>query len=111
MVNCWFARMGKIKMEDGSILKMQPFDCPHARACFDYFSTVFKKGERMTKLGLLMDPNPAGPDFMLRFLRARCPHPQKHEICMHIASLPSVGVLIPNHILDLIEEVVVHYES
>jgi len=99
MVRCWMSRMGKIETENGSTLKVKPFKCPYARACFDYFSRVFTKGERITKLGLLMDPNPTGPDLMLKFLRATCPHPQKHEICMHIASLPPVGVLIPNHII------------
>jgi len=102
-------KMGKIEMEDGSILKVQPYNCLHARRCLDYFSTVCTGTERMTRLGLLTDPNPAGPDLMLKFLRAWCHHPQKHKICVHIASLPAVGILIPNQILQFIEQGVMQH--
>lgn len=111
MIKCWMSKIGKIETENGSTLKVKTFKCPHALTCLDYFSTVVTQNEKMTRLGMLMDPNPVGPDLMLKFLRARCHHPQKHRICMHIASLPAVGILVPNHILDLIEKAVVCYES
>jgi len=100
------SKIGKIETENGSTLKVKPCKCPYTLTCLNYFSEVFTKPERMIELGLLMDPNPAGPDLMVKFLRARCHHPQKHRICMHIASLPVVGILVPNHILDFIERVV-----
>jgi len=106
MVTCWMSKMGKVETENGSILKLLPYDCPRASKCLNYSSTVYTGRERMTKLGLLMEPNVAGPDLMLKFLRAWCHHPQKHEICMHIASLPVVDILIPNQVLSLIENVV-----
>lgn len=111
MVTCWMSKIGKTEMEDGSTLKVKPFKCPHALTCLDYFSRVNTQNEKMTELGLLMDPNPVGPDLMLEFLRARCYHPQKHKIAIHIASMSPVGILIPNHVLSLIEKVVVCYES
>lgn len=107
MVQCWMSKIGTIEMEDGSTLKVKPFDCPHALTCLDYFSRVVTQNEKMTSLGLLMEANPVGPDLMLRFLSARCHHSQKHRMAIHIASMSPVGILIPFHVLSLIEKVVV----
>lgn len=63
------------------------------------------KSQKLTEQGLMAAPNPRGPDLVLKYLSAKCHHPQKAEIKKHIASLGTVGVLIPTDLLGMIDKV------
>lgn len=106
---CWvaFATRGKgIKTVNGSYMKLKPYTCPFTWECVDHFGkTVFlQETARLTEQGLITDANPLGIDQILEWLDKHCSHPEKQLILKHIASLPPLGVVIPSHILKLIDK-------
>ena len=107
---CWMAFSSQrepVKTVDGSYMKLKPFTCPHAWEYINHFSaTLFlKQTRRLTKQGLVTDPNPLGTDQILKWLGKKCNHSEKRKILAHVASLKPLGVVIPWPMLRLIDKV------